>query len=202
MRARAGLDREAVVQAAAALADAEGLEAVTLARLAAALGVKPPSLYNHVAGQDGLRRELALLGLRELARRMGRAAMGKAGDAALEAVAHAYRGFARERPGVHAAASRAPDPGDAELVGAGGEAVGVVVAVLAGYGLEGDDALHAVRAFRSAVGGFAALETSGGFGLPLDLDESFRRLLRLFTTGLRHQKAGLVFHACGGATET
>ena len=38
----------------------DGIDAVTLASVAAALGVRSPSLYNHIAGLDGLRRELAL----------------------------------------------------------------------------------------------------------------------------------------------
>jgi len=63
---RVGLNREAVVEAAASFADEEGLEGVTLAELAARLGVRTPSFYNHVAGLEGLRRELALLGIREL----------------------------------------------------------------------------------------------------------------------------------------
>jgi AcrR family transcriptional regulator len=41
---RVGLDSEAVVSAAAELADAEGLDAVTLARVAGRLGVRSPSL--------------------------------------------------------------------------------------------------------------------------------------------------------------
>ena len=63
---RAGLDGEAVVAAAAALADAEGLESVTLAKVAAGLGVKSPSLYVHVDGLAGLRRRIAARGAREL----------------------------------------------------------------------------------------------------------------------------------------
>jgi AcrR family transcriptional regulator len=43
------LSRERVVQAATALVDAEGLEALTTRRLAAELGVRGPSLYNHFA---------------------------------------------------------------------------------------------------------------------------------------------------------
>jgi AcrR family transcriptional regulator len=175
-----------VVAAAARLADAEGLEAVTLARLAAILGVKPPSLYNHVAGQEGLRRQLALAGMQELTRRLGRAAIGRAGDAALTAISHAYRDFARAHPGLYAASLRAPGPADGELAAASAELVGIVLAVLAGYGIEGDDALHAVRALRSVLHGFASLETLGGFGLPLDLDESFYRLVRGSIAGL-HQ---------------
>ncbi len=57
---------------AAALADAEGLAALTLARLAARFGVRAPSLYNHVSGLEALHRELALLGLRELGERLAR----------------------------------------------------------------------------------------------------------------------------------
>jgi len=64
MAARVGLDRVGVIKAAAALSDAAGGREVSLVELAAQLGVRTPSLYHHVAGQDGLRRELALLGLR------------------------------------------------------------------------------------------------------------------------------------------
>lgn len=183
-RAGASLDRAAVVHAAAQLADTVGLEGVTLATLAAKVGVQTPSLYNHVAGLPGLRRELALLGLRELGRRMERAAVGRSGDDALVAIAQAYRAYAREHPGVYAATQRAPEGDDPAWAAAGAEVVGIVLAVLAGYGLEGDDALHATRALRSLLHGFASLETMGGFGLPLDLDESFRRLLVLFIAGL------------------
>jgi len=184
MSRRAGLHRESVVQVAAEMADAEGLESVTLAALAARLGVRPPSLYNHIAGQEGLRRELALLGIRDLVGRMGRAAMGKSGDAAVEAIADAYRAYAHARPGVYAAALRAPSTEDGELVAESSALIDIVLAVLASYGLQGEDALHATRGLRSLVHGFVSLELAGGFGLPLNLDESFRRLVHAFAVGL------------------
>ena len=43
------LTRQRIVEAASALVDAEGLEAVSVRRLAAELGVRGPSLYNHFA---------------------------------------------------------------------------------------------------------------------------------------------------------
>jgi AcrR family transcriptional regulator len=46
------LTRERIVEAAAALVDAEGLEAVSVRRLAAELGVRGPSLYNHFATKN------------------------------------------------------------------------------------------------------------------------------------------------------
>ena len=62
--------------------------------------------------------------------------------------------------------------------------VDIVLAVMASFGLEGEDALHAVRALRSLVHGFSTLELAGGFGLPLDCDESFRRMMNLLIQGL------------------
>lgn len=189
MSRRAGLDRATVVRGAAALADEGGLEGVSLTVLAERLGVRTPSLYNHVAGLDGLRRELALLGIRELATRLGRAAVGKAGDEAIVALADAYRAFAREHPGLYAASLRAPAPDDLEAIAAADEVVALVTAALAAYGLRDDDALHAVRGLRAVIHGFVSLETNGGFGLSLRVDESFRRLLRTFTAGLAQGQA-------------
>jgi hypothetical protein len=57
--------------------------------------------------------------------------------------------------------------------------------VLAGYGLEGQEALHATRAIRSALHGFALLEAEQGFGMPLDVDESFAALVAVLDRGLR-----------------
>src|SRR3990170_1902880 len=104
---RAGLTPDAVIDAASAIADADGLAAVTLARLADQLGVRSPSLYKHVDGLDGVRRALAVRGLAEASARIARAAVGKAQDDALLALAHAYWQFAREHPGLYAASLRA-----------------------------------------------------------------------------------------------
>ncbi|MGN6360255.1 MAG: TetR-like C-terminal domain-containing protein [Thermomicrobiales bacterium] len=182
---RAGVDRAAVARAAATLADAEGLDAVTFARLAGQLGVRPPSLYNHVASLAEVRRDITLLGARELGARLARATAGKAGDPALVALATAYRRFASAHPGRYAALQRAPDPADDELATVAGEIVAIVADVLAAYDLRGDDAIHAVRGLRSALHGFVTLEAGGGFEMPLDRDESFARLVRLFSAGLR-----------------
>ena len=53
----------------------------------------------------------------------------------------------------------------------------MLTAALAGLGLEGDDAVHAIRALRSAVHGFAAIEAAGGFALAVDRDASFEYLI-------------------------
>jgi AcrR family transcriptional regulator len=181
---RAGLDTERVVDAAARIADAEGLDAVTLARVAAELGVRPPSLYNHVEGHGGLLRALAVRGVRELTAALREAAVGRSGADALGATARAYRAYAHAHPGLYAATVAAPAPDDPEHQAAARETVDVVFAVLRGWSLEGDDAVHAARAFRSSLHGFVGLEAAGGFGIPVDLDESFDRLVATLAGGL------------------
>jgi AcrR family transcriptional regulator len=181
---RAGLTPEAVVDAASAIADKDGLEAVTLARLAAKLGVRPPSLYKHVDSLDAIRRALAVRGLAEATARAQRATVGKARDEALFAFAHAYWQFARDRPGIYAASLRAAKPGEKDVAAAGEALIGTVLSVLAGYGVRGDDALHATRGLRAIIHGFVSLDAAGGFRLKLNLNESFDRLLAAFAKDL------------------
>jgi AcrR family transcriptional regulator len=49
-----GLTREAIVAAAIAVADADGLDAVSIRRVAGDLGVRPMSLYTHIASKEDL----------------------------------------------------------------------------------------------------------------------------------------------------
>jgi AcrR family transcriptional regulator len=182
---KAGLDSRAVVLAAARLADEEGLGAVTLAAVAARLDVKVPSLYSHVDGLAGLRRDLALEGTHQLGAALASASIGRSGDDAIRAMANAYRAYVKEHPGLYAATVRAPDPGDPELQEAAARIVDVALRVVSAYGLRDDEALHAVRGLRSLAHGFATLEAAGGFGLPLDLDASYSRLVEAYIRGLR-----------------
>jgi AcrR family transcriptional regulator len=182
---RAGLDADAVVSAAAELADAEGLDAVTLARLAADLGVRSPSLYAHVDGLGDLRRRLAAQGARELAAALQAAAAGRARGDALAAIAAVYRAYAREHPGVYAALQRVAN---VEGSPAAAQLVDTLVAVLRGYGLEDDEAIHAARIVRAALHGFAALENGDGFGIDLDLDDTFSRLVTVLDQGLPYSR--------------
>jgi AcrR family transcriptional regulator len=180
---RSGLDTETVVAEAAALADAEGLDAVTLAKVAARLGVKSPSLYVHVDGLPGLRRRIADRGLRELTARLGSAVAGRSGGDALAAFAAAYRAYALEHPGTYAATQRTENLADNEAAAA--VLLDVAYAVLRGYALDDDAATHAARVIRSALHGFISLEAGGGFGIPLDLDDSFSLLVATLDRGLR-----------------
>jgi AcrR family transcriptional regulator len=184
MAKRVGIDRDAVVRAAAKIADDEGWDALTLARVAGKLRVRSPSLYNHVGGLEALRRELKLLVMRELNTALTRATIGKSRDDAVRALAVAYRAFVKRHPGTYAATMVAAPNNDPAVEAAAGHIVETCLSVLSGYGLDRREGIHAIRAMRSAVHGFAALEIAGGFGIPLDVDKSFDWLVGSLLKGL------------------
>jgi AcrR family transcriptional regulator len=191
MSPRLNLTKQTVVLAAADLINAEGLEALSLGRLAKELGIRTPSLYNHVDGLPGLMRELSILNAHNLADCISEAAIGQSGAEAVRAIMQAMRIYIKEYPGLYLSTMRAsgtqPEV-NPELEQEEARSVKVGMAVMASFGLEGDEAVHALRGLRSVVHGYATLEISGGFGIPLDLDESFSRLVEMFIAGLEMQK--------------
>ncbi|MFC7382395.1 TetR/AcrR family transcriptional regulator [Sphaerisporangium rhizosphaerae] len=182
--ARAGLSPDAVVDIALRIIDEEGPAAVTLAAVAGRAGVATPSLYKHVRNLAELNDLVSARVMNELADRLREALLGRSGDQALRAFMHIYRDYAVANPGRYAAMSQAAPPEGGDQAKAAGALVGIVVGALRAYGLEGADAIHATRCLRAAAHGFAVLETAGGFGLPVDLDDTYALLLGMITAGL------------------
>jgi AcrR family transcriptional regulator len=180
---RAGLSPAAVVDAAIALLDEQGPDAVTLAAVAARTGVTTPSLYKHVRNLAELQKLISIRVLDDLTERTGAAIMGLSADDAVRAAMHAYRDFATQYPHRYLMLPQQATP-DPELTAAGEQLVSVLVAVLRGYGLTGSAAIHGVRCIRAAAHGFASLEAAGGFGRPEDIDATFDHLVAMIVTGL------------------
>lgn len=178
------IDADAVVDTAIRIADAEGLDNVTLTGIARDLGITQPGLYRHVDGYDDLLRTLSLRGRIVIADALSEAAVGQAGDDAVRAMAHAWRRTAREHPGVYAATDRYPCAGDDELE----EAVELIVSTMAraldGYGISDAEGVHVARGLRSAFHGFVHLELGDGHPLPHDLDDTFDHLIDLLCAGI------------------
>ena len=181
---RRPLDAERVVAAAAEIADAEGLDRLTLTRVADSLGVRQPALYRHVEGYDDLLRSLSLRGREILAERLAGAAVGLSGDDAVAAVGQAWRQMVRDRPGIYAATDRYPCAGDVELEAAVERVLGVLGQVLRGYDLTDADRVHAARTLRSAFHGFSHLESGDGHPMPHDPEDTFDHLVQLLCAGV------------------
>lgn len=143
-------------------------------------GVRSPSLYNHVEGLAGLRRQLAFRAAGLLAAEMAESVEGLKGTRALKALAEQYRSFAHRHPGLYDTFLPAPTPEeDPELAATLLEPVNVVGSVLAGMDTDPTAIIPLVRALRASVHGFVDLELGGSFGLPDDIDESFTATISL-----------------------
>lgn len=187
---RAGLTPDVVVDAAMEVVDRDGSDQLTLAAVADLVGVRSPSLYRHVDSLDDLRERLAVRAVRELATTLERAVGQRRGAAALRTMLVAYREWANDNPERYAMVPvEAPQLGT-PLAEASDELVATVVRWVADLGLEGDEAVHAVRAVRSAVHGFSSIDAAGGFGLPADVDTSFARLTDLLVAGIAARSGG------------
>lgn len=143
---RAGLDRDDVVDAALALVEAEGPEALTMRRLAAELGVTTTTIYWHAGNRD----ELVLALVRRQAELQ--AAVPIVGDAPVERMAsiaeRIWRG-ALAHPNVTALAHQAGAVGVLEQ-----DAQAALAAELAAAGVRGRAARDAMQAVLWCVAGF------------------------------------------------
>ena len=155
-----------IVAAARRLLTEEGIEALTLGRVARALGIKPPSLYKHFGSKRELEAVLIEDGLRAAA-----AALAAAGPG-LGDVARAYREFARSQPQVYRLMTERPLPRD--LLPAGLEARAAAPLM----GAVGDPDL--ARAAWAFAHGMVQLELAGRFPPGADLAAAWSKAIAAF----------------------
>ncbi len=174
---RAGLTADRLAAAAADLADEVGFDNVTLSALARHFGVKDASLYSHLRNLQELRTRVALLAGGELIDRIAAAVAGRAGKDALAAFAGAYREYALEHPGRYAATQIRIDQALITDSPAMRRTAEITYGMLRAYGLREPDLTDAVRLLRSTFHGYCALESTGAFGAPRDVQKSWDRAI-------------------------
>jgi AcrR family transcriptional regulator len=180
----AQIDAEKVIEQARAMIEAEGVEGVSLHKLAAALGVKAPSLYRYFAGRDELLQAVNL----GTAQALGQAllvAVQEAGEnpqARALAMAHACRAFAHANPRTYALAyttMEAAQQPDASALEAIAIPLQAVIADVAGE----SNSLTALRGLWALAHGFALMELNGQFRRGGDLGAAFDQAVRAYLAG-------------------
>lgn len=174
---RPRLDREAVLQAAEALVDREGYDALTMTSLAAELDSRVSSLYNHVANLEDLRSLVQVRAMRLLGEHVGRAAEGHAGADGLRVLSHELRAFARSHPQRYVAITRPPIDRVA-FFAAAQDTIGALAVMVRSAGLPEERLLTVGMAVFAALHGFVTLEVAGYFGDVDDLDGIFELVIR------------------------
>jgi AcrR family transcriptional regulator len=179
------LDTAQVVDKAIELLDREAEGGLGFNRVARALSVKPPSLYNHVADGADLERRVAIRRWSMFERACAGSAPELEGGEALRAFARAFREFARRHGGLFDQMSTVRlSPSDPDFAGVGGPLLSRIAVPLRSLGVADADITHAARAFRSAVHGFVVLERQQQFAMNSSVEESFERMLDLLVGGL------------------
>ncbi len=186
-RRTAKLSRDSIVNAALTFLDREGWDALTINALATQLGTKGPSLYNHVDSLQDLRRTVRMRVVGDIIEMLNTVGQGRTRDDAVMAMASAYRSYAHHHPGRYSAFTRMPLSGgdDAEFTDATRAAAGPVIAVLASYGLDGEDAFYAALEFWSAMHGFVLLEMTGVMNGIVDTDTVFSDMVMRLAAGMQ-----------------
>lgn len=185
MVTRAGLKLDKVVDTAIRIANKNGLDNLTLGRVAEEVGVKTPSLYEYVEGLAGLQQAIRLRGFQTMGYVISRATVGKSRDDAIMALAFEMRKFVRQHPALYESTVLTAVSDTKKIREAAEEVLTMLNSVLASYGIVGKEAIHAARYLRSLLHGFHSLELAKGFGLNVDLDESYDRLVETLTEDLK-----------------
>jgi AcrR family transcriptional regulator len=158
--------QQEIVAVARDLLAREGLEGLTLGRLAGALRIKPPSLYKHFAGKRHIEALLIAEGLAAFAEAL------EAAGPSLADVAATYRRYALGHPQLYRLMTEGPLPRDLLPDGLEARAAAPVLAAA------GDPDL--ARAAWAYAHGMVALELAGRFPPGADLDRAWTKAVTAF----------------------
>jgi len=173
---------ERLVAAVREIAERDGLDAVTMSAVAAAVGVRAPSLYKRAANRHALLRLAADDATRELLDEMRAAAVGSPRHA-LAAAARALRAFAARCPRATSLVFSAPGPDAGPSAAAMAPAMAFLLDAV--HPLSPDDPLSAARTLTAWAYGFCTMEQNGAFRQGGDVDAAFERGLAAVLRGLR-----------------
>lgn len=175
---------EQILAAGRRLVAADGLEGLTMARVAELVGVRAPSLYKRVPSRAALVRLVAADLLAELGVALARETGTGDPEADLRGLARALRRFALAEPSLLVLVfsplpeEMAPDP---QEVVRSVEPLLALTTQLVGV----QRALPAARTLTAWLTGFVRMEGQGSFGLGGSVDEAFEFGLHVLLAGLR-----------------
>jgi AcrR family transcriptional regulator len=184
MAAPAKTSPAAIVAAARASLEADGPAGVTMQAVAAAVGIRGPSLYKRFPDRSAILAEIEILVLAEIEDVL----LNAAGAAAtprgrIEAMARAYRVHATAHPQSYALIYGIDSVNDEAHLSAWIAAIRPVLAemtALAGA----ERALTAARTVTAWLHGFVAIEQAGMFRLGGDIDAAFEEGLATLLDGI------------------
>lgn len=178
------VDKATIVAQAQQLLEAEGLEALSLAKLAEALGVKAPSLYRHVGHKVALLQAVNQVTVEALFAAMhdARTTAPPTAHAQLLAIFHAFRRFAHAYPESYAllfARQAAGERPDENLLVGLALTIQTLIAQISGEA----SALAALRGALALAHGYVMLELNQQLRRGGDLDTTYEQVITAYLAG-------------------
>lgn len=181
------LTRQDVISAAITCLDTEGEGALGVNRVARELGIKPPSIYNHVQGNDDLRRAVAIEGWRQVLEHHRSQRLVSDHTQRFRGVVRSFRSFAKARPAFFAVTTSTwLDEQDPDVRPVWDEIFELFGQALAPFGLADQQLLYAGITVRATLQGFLGMERAQQITSPELADQTFdwmvERLIASFAT--------------------
>lgn len=190
-----GLTKNLILAEAVACIESTGQPVVSLHEVARRLGVKTPSLYNHIENTKELRYEIFRYAIDKFVANQKAATQGKRRDEAVRAFAEAYHAFAVENKGLYRLIMSIPSEEDDRAKEVAIPLLETVVEILSDYGLTEETIAHWQRVLRAILHGFISEEDLGYFYYykSIDLKRSRDIAIQCFLDGL-HAELGDKYH--------
>lgn len=176
--------KEEVIQAASDIADADGLNGVSLKAVAERLGMRTPSLYNHIASLEDMLRDVAHAGMRAMNERMAQSAIGVSGLPALKAIGVAYFGYVIAHPGIYETIQWATWHGNDETAALFGFYRDLVSRIVASFGLKPKEEEVAANLVLSLFHGYSSLNVGKALAHPKKAAAEFAEAMSVALSGL------------------
>lgn len=189
MSPRAQINLTKILEAAIDICNEEGYEQLALSSLSERLGIKTPSLYNHIEGLSDLKQKIAHYGLKTLYDSIIHSVIGCVGDDAITSASKAYIAFVNTHPGLYSSISKVPDPYELQFDALSNQLVQVFIKLFRVYNLSDEDSIHAVRGLRSMLHGFSSIQMDLGFRINYSQEDSLNFILNTFLSGLKYKKS-------------
>lgn len=182
---RVGIDKDAIISKAVELVNKVGMEHITLKMLADNLGIKSPSLYNHINGLDDLKKQLMIYGWKQTEQRIIHAVIGVSGYDAIKAMCYAFYDYATENPGIFNVMLWYNKFQSDEMENATSELLSIIFKITKSLNLPDKYCFHLIRTFRGFLEGFFLLVNNGSFGHPLPIMASFDISINILIAGIK-----------------
>jgi len=177
-------NRRTIVETAFELIEQDGVESLSLGKLASHLGIKAPSLYRHIANKEALLQAVIELTYQR---------QFEAYDAALESASddpidqfvrllHAHRSFAHKNPHAYMLAyttSNPELPSNPDMLLERAVSIQQIMMKISGE----ENSLTALRGILALIHGFISLELNGQFRRGGDLSETFDAIIQAYLRG-------------------